>query len=116
MLVKVSVESTVVRFSNRSNNTWAGSNQDKANKNLQQHKETESQKMEQIEKEEAAKKAIKELEERLEEAKNKVAKAQQEVERLQKLPAIPEPDFAEAMLHAETAVPESAVPQRGKMT
>ncbi|KAL2167851.1 hypothetical protein VTG60DRAFT_718 [Thermothelomyces hinnuleus] len=82
-----------------------GTVQAKVNKNENDMEKAKNDKLKHSEKEQVAQNTIKELQDLLAEAKTRVQAAQKEVDRLASLPPIPEPDFAEELLHAERAIP-----------
>ncbi|KAK4154187.1 hypothetical protein C8A00DRAFT_33012 [Chaetomidium leptoderma] len=79
--------------------------QSDANKNEKDMEKAMNDKLKHGGKEQVAQDTIKELQSLFQEATRRVEGAEREVDRLQQLPPISEPDFAEELLHAEKAIP-----------
>jgi len=78
--------------------------QDQANKNEVSQANAEKDKIKHGGQEEAVREYIEQLEEQLVKAETSVKKAEAEVERLTKLPPIPEPPFHEELKRAQEAI------------
>ncbi len=95
------------------NSCTLGKVQEMANLNELGQEKAEKNLLKYSGKEETTQRRIQDLEAQRKEASDSVSKAQAEVDRLQKLPDIPEPPFQEELIRAQNAVPTAAEPGKG---